>query len=809
MHIGICAHGTSFFLGGAELSGVDSDLVRHVVSPFINRKRRPERMIPLWASWCSLLAECFTHVSEIINAVDLVDVVQRVDLADLLAVDVGLPITDGVLAAAVRGGGGSDLARLIRLGNDDKNVLDIIHGQLTLHGVFVLLRHAQVDVMAARLAQADGLLCYRAEVERQRHRVDVSEDRSLDIAGNTGTGNGLRQRSQVGQRHRRKATVFVAILVDSEIDYSLIHRLISPFSALQRSRNIVGIVLQDEIDLLCGRGRRHVDMQLNDAGHQVGYGVFTFQQLHTRSQQIALTDQTVEPNVGTVKDAVDQTAVHRLVQLRPEGLNQGIANPAEHTADGDKVILDIGAGRVAAGVVAPQNMTTHEVDAGHDACGIQRVRLRQRHADLRPVRQTQAVDGQALIAGALVGDAAVAHIGRGDASDRQRGSVEHEVAQLAVGPANDMRVGVCAAVLRGDGRGIAACADVHDRLCLEHTVDAFGLDRHSSGHGGLVGEAGRADQIRHDTERSHAQLDVLQSGDDGGSVDAGRGDLLVRDVHLGRAISRTAAEQLDDHAFINIVNSVIRSLGVGCAGTAGSLHDEARIVDSVDAQLHLMIDHIDISGSDRLRHLCGIKQVAADDRLAAEHFEMSVHHFADAVFTPVVGVTQLLHRFGPARAEHGNAGASGIVGTLHGGSADHERNAAFRDIGGADRRCRLPDKYAMVGHNCTSLFLLHGSVRTVQRAALGFDLSLALGQGIARNDQVGDGRAFLDCHCDLRQRKNFLFAAAVHRPILDRADHSRADIAIAARLFLLRLFPAGAINFGITHVRNRPPFEQV
>lgn len=96
-------------------------------------------------------------------------------------------------------------------------------------------------------------------------------------------------------------------------------------------------------------------------GHEVGQRVFALQNLHASAQEVAHAHQTVEPDVGGVENGVDQAAVHGLVQLAPEGLNEGVADPAEHTADGDKIILDVGVGGIAGGIVTPCHPAAHEV----------------------------------------------------------------------------------------------------------------------------------------------------------------------------------------------------------------------------------------------------------------------------------------------------------------------------------------------------------------------------------------------------------------------------------------------------------------
>ena len=71
-----------------------------------------------------LHAERLADVGQVVGAVDIADEVELVDLTHLLAVNVGRPVADGVLAGAVGGRGGGDGAALVTLGNDHKNVLD-------------------------------------------------------------------------------------------------------------------------------------------------------------------------------------------------------------------------------------------------------------------------------------------------------------------------------------------------------------------------------------------------------------------------------------------------------------------------------------------------------------------------------------------------------------------------------------------------------------------------------------------------------------------------------------------------------------
>ena len=145
-----------------------------------------------------------------------------------------------------------------------------------------------------------------------------------------------------------------------------------------------------------------------------------------------------------------------------------------------------------------------------------------------------------------------------------------------------------------------------------------------------------------------------------------------------------------------VVGVVVGAGHIGRAGAARGLDDQRGVVDGLDGELHLVIRHSDVSGGGSLLRGADVEDIAENDGLAGEQLEVRIHEFAERVGGPVVGIAQLLHSLGPAGAEDGSAGCSGLVRCLNRSQADHEGNAGLRHDRGADAGCLLRDIYAVV-----------------------------------------------------------------------------------------------------------------
>nr|DAL64945.1 MAG TPA_asm: hypothetical protein [Caudoviricetes sp.] len=775
--------GVLVVIDGGKSVGGDSGLlgVSHDDNSFQISKRCPEQ-VSRPGRWPGLLhTERLADVGQVVGAVDIADEVQLVDLAHLLAVDVSRPVADGVLAGAVGGRCGGDGAALVALWDDHKNMLDGAHDHLAGNDILVLLRNAQVDGVAAGLGELHALVGDGAEVEAQRHRVEVAEDDRLHIAGNAGTGDRLRQRGQVGQRRLGHADILHGIFVDLEVDNALIHDS-NLLLALQGAGDIAGVILQHEVDLLSGGGRRHVDTEFDDAGHKVGQRVLTLQHLHASAQDVANTHQAVEPDVGGIENGVDEAAGHGLVQLAPEGADHGVSDPAKHPGDGDKVILDVGVAGIAGGIVAPGAPAAHEVQRGQDAVVVEDVRLCQSQIDFGAILQDHRIALEALVAGGLIGAAAVVGVHLGHQARQLRAHVELVVPELEHGPAGNLvHIDEVLPALLGDGRGIAGGAggagvDVDQRLGLEHPVDAAGLGRHDGGHDRGLGVPGGADQVGHDAQRGHAQLNAFHPRSNSGIVHRRGLDLVVGHVDLRSGIGLAVGQRLNDKKLPVVVGAVIGVLDVGIAGAARGLDDQIAVVDGLDGQLGLMVGQGHIGCGHCLLHVRGIKDVAEDDRLAAEQLEVGIRKLTERIAGPVVRVAQLLHSLGPAGAESRDADSGGRRRALHGGRADDKGDSALGHDGGADAGRLLGDVYAMICHSASSLLSAGGQLLVVhiQQVSGGLDFDAILGERVAGDNQRGDQRVSFQGRSQLTE--HISFAAPIDRAGLDYSPDAGAEV---------------------------------
>ena len=280
--------------------------------------------------------------------------------------------------------------------------------------------------------------------------------------------------------------------------------------------------------------------------------------------------------------------------------------------------------------------------------------------------------------------------------------MELVLAQLQHGPEGDLvLVGDIGGVLLGEDVGIGACAgsaavDVDQRLGTEQAVDIAGLGGHRGGYGGLLGIAGGAQQVRSNTQQGQAQLHIFHRRGDVGGGNDGRLDLVVGDVYLLSGIGAAGGQQLYHQMLTAVIGVVVGAGHIGCAGAASRLNDQRRIIDGFDRQQYLVIRHRHVRGSRRF--LCGadVEDVAEDDRLAGEQFEVRIHEFAERVGSPVIGITQLLHSLGPAGAKDRSAGGGRLVCHLNRSQADYEGNAGLRHDRGTDAGCQLRNIYAVV-----------------------------------------------------------------------------------------------------------------
>ena len=144
-------------------------------------------------------------------------------------------------------------------------------------------------------------------------------------------------------------------------------------SLAQRFSDVRRVILQDEINLLSRGRRRYEHMKLDDTSHKVGLRILALQHLAAAAQDVPGTGQAVQPDIAGIQDGVDKPPGHRLIQLAPEGPDQRIADEVDHPGHGDEVILHVLVGRIAGGVVAPHLEAAHEVEAGHNAAGVEDV----------------------------------------------------------------------------------------------------------------------------------------------------------------------------------------------------------------------------------------------------------------------------------------------------------------------------------------------------------------------------------------------------------------------------------------------------
>nr|DAW27004.1 MAG TPA: hypothetical protein [Caudoviricetes sp.] len=459
---------------------------------------------------CRLLAQGRTDTGQIIHTVDVADEVEGVQFTNLLTVDVRCPVADSVLTGARGGRCGGNGAALGRFGHDHENMLFLPCLDRARNRILILVCHTQVNVVTAQLRQLDGLRRGGAEFQTKGHSLQMAQNDRFDVTTDTSARNALRQKGNVRQGNFRHTQILHAVLIDREVDNALIDcHCSASFLGLECAGHIVSVIFQHKINFLRRRGRGHVDVQLDFARHQAGQRVLVFQHFHTGTQQIACAHQTVQPDVGAIQNGVDETTVHRLVELAPERLDEGVGDVVEHTAERDEVVLHVSGLGVAASVVAPCGPAAHEVQERADAGSIDHVCLIVGQVDGCTVIIAQTVDMDGLVGGALVRDSAIVGVGLREAARHEGGAVELQIAQSTVRPAQNRLLVVSASVLGLHCGSIGLCGNIHQSLAREHTVDGTRLCSQRSSNGSLLGEAGCHNQVRHNAEHGQASLDLL------------------------------------------------------------------------------------------------------------------------------------------------------------------------------------------------------------------------------------------------------------------------------------------------------------
>ena len=145
-----------------------------------------------------------------------------------------------------------------------------------------------------------------------------------------------------------------------------------------------------------------------------------------------------------------------------------------------------------------------------------------------------------------------------------------------------------------------------------------------------------------------------------------------------------------------VIGVVVGAGHISSAGASSSFDNQCGIIDGLDGELRFVFRHHDVGGGNRL--LCGgdVENIAEDDGLAGEQLEVRIHEFAECVGCPVVGITQLLYRLGPAGAEDGRSRDGGLIRSLDRSQANHEGDAGLRHDRSADAGSLLRDIYAVV-----------------------------------------------------------------------------------------------------------------